>query len=143
LQATTLALGLQVALDRVANVRGDVLEVRQAFVVTRDAVAVILDREVVRATLAGRALTTDPARAPMLFSTNSGDELERGSLCESAMIRSHSVDADLSLPCRGLLLRVQASSQGPARLSVDEGWASVARGECVPGDDRIDVRTTQ
>ena len=49
LHATAPAFRLQVAFDRVADVRGDVLEVRQAFVVTRDAVAIVLDREVVRA----------------------------------------------------------------------------------------------
>ena len=82
LQAIAPALCLQVALDRVANVRGDVLEVRQPFVVTRDAVAVILDREVVRAILAAaRDDDRSGARVDAVFH-ELGDGLERVALRE-------------------------------------------------------------
>jgi hypothetical protein len=42
-----VAVGLQSALDRVANVSGDIFEVRQSLGIARHAVAVILDREIV------------------------------------------------------------------------------------------------
>ena len=45
------AFRLKAALDRVANVGGDVLEVGQIPLIARDAVAVILDREVMSVVL--------------------------------------------------------------------------------------------
>jgi hypothetical protein len=52
LQFGAAAIGLEPPLDRVADVRGDVLEVGKAVGVARHAVAVVTDREVVLAVLA-------------------------------------------------------------------------------------------
>ena len=52
LQAGAVAVGFQASLDRVADVGGDVLEVGKPLGIARHAIAVILDREVMRAVLA-------------------------------------------------------------------------------------------
>jgi len=66
-------------------VGGNVLEIREAFFVARNALAVVFDAEKM-ATLFAAARDGDVAGgASMLFSTNSATAL-RGFCCESAMI---------------------------------------------------------
>ena len=79
------ALRLETPLDRIADVRRDVVEVRHAARVPAHALAVILDAQVMPALSLPRVMTIVFACASMLFSTSSATAFN-GLLCDSAMI---------------------------------------------------------
>ena len=79
------ALRLQTTLDRIADVRGDVVEIGLAVRIPAHAIAVVLDAQIVLAVLPATRDGDRFARASMLFSTSSAMAFS-GLLCDSAMI---------------------------------------------------------
>jgi hypothetical protein len=86
LEAAAAAFGLQVPLDRIADLRGDVLEVGHPGFVARHAVAIVLDRQVVL-TLLAPACDRDGLGAGVDAVFDELRKAFKGLLCESAMMR--------------------------------------------------------